>query len=70
MWISSLENEMIWWKTVLKMLGKWGLDRSSYQPAADKIPCVPYGWEDDPDKVSMREPEERGCREKQKNGDN
>jgi len=55
---------MVWWKTVLKMLGKWGFHGSSYQPSADKIPRVSCGWEDGPDKASIREPEERRCREK------
>lgn len=56
MQISSLENERMWWKTGLKMLGKWALLGSPYQPAAGKISCVPYGWEDDPGKGSIREP--------------
>lgn len=58
------------WKSALEMLGKWGLLRSSYQPAADKIPWILCGWEDDLDKVSIREAGERRCREKLNNGGN
>lgn len=41
-----------------KQLEKWELHSSSYQPAADEISWAPYGWEDDPDKVSIWQPEE------------